>query len=220
MSNKIPVDRAVARISKARRTDAQKVSVTQATIQGMQQSPSWSQATALQAAVKPWGTTADAMSTNATTIANLKKQLAAAEAKQATLRRDWQVQLTSVLSAATLFCDGSADTMKSFGLDVAQYGRLGALPVPADLVVHPGKVGGEVEAAWSRGNARHGFLVQHATDPATPATVSLPTACTKVTFKLDGLPSGANVSFRVAAIDPASSTGQSPWSAWVAGSAK
>jgi hypothetical protein len=57
-------------------------------------------------------------------------------------------------------------------------------------------------------------------DPGNPATVSLPQACTKTTFKLDGMPSGAGVSFRIAAIDPASATGQTAWTAWVAGSAK
>jgi len=219
-SKKPPVDRAVATIRKPKGTDAQKVTVTQATIQGMQASPSWASATDLQAAVKPWGAAATALGANTTAIANLRKQLAQAEATQLTLRRDWQLNMSHVLSVATLFCAGSADTMKSLGLDVVLHGRIGALGTPADLAVKPGRVSGEVAASWTRGNAIHGFLVQHATDPATPATVSLPQACTKATFKLDGMPSGANVSFRVAAIDPSSSTGQSPWSAWVAGSAK
>jgi hypothetical protein len=221
-AKKTPVDRAVARIQKPKSTDAQKVNVTRSTLHGMQNSPNWAAATDLQAAVKPWSATADAMEANATVIANLRKQVAAAEAKQLTLRRDWHVETTHVLSVATLFCGGSADTVKSFTLDVASHGRIGLLDVPADLAVHPGKVGGEVDGSWSRGNARHGFLVQHATDPANPATVSAPTACTKSTFKLGGLPSGASVSVsvRVAAIDPASPTGQTPWSAWVLGSAK
>jgi hypothetical protein len=34
------------------------------------------------------------------------------------------------------------------------------------------------------------------------------------------LPAASVVSFRVAAIDPAAPTGQSPWSAWVAGSVR
>jgi hypothetical protein len=110
--------------------------------------------------------------------------------------------------------------VKSLGLGVASSARLGALGIPVGLAVHPGKITGETEATWTRGNAHHGFLVQHAVDPGNPATVSLPQACTKTTFKLDGMPSGAGVSFRIAAIDPASATGQTSWTAWVAGSAK
>jgi hypothetical protein len=217
---KPPVDRAVATIRKPRRSDAQKVSATRTTIKGMQQSPSWSQATDLQAVVKPWNATADAIEANATAIAGLRKQVNLAEAKQVTLRRDWEVETAHVLTTATVFCGGSADTVKSLGLDVVLRGRIGILGVPVDLAVSPGGVSGEVEASWTRGNARHGFLVQHATNPADPATVSAPTAWTKVKFKLDGIPSGASVAFRIAAIDPASPTGQSPWSAWVSGTAK
>jgi hypothetical protein len=219
-SKKQPVDRATARLNAPKVTDAQKVAATRSTISGMQQSPSWAAATDLQAAVKPWSASADALEANATTLVNLRKQVAAAEAKQLTLRRDWQLQTSHVLVTATLFCDGSADTMTSLGLAVASHARLGALGIPVGLAAHPGKITGEVEASWTRGNAHHGFLVQHATDPTNPANVSLPQACTKATFKLDGIPSGASVSFRIAAIDPASATGQTAWTAWVAGSAK
>jgi hypothetical protein len=218
--NKPPVDRAVGTIRKPKRSDADKVSVTRTTIKGMQQSPSWSSATDLQAAIKPWSATADALEANAGLAANLRKQLALVDAKQVTLRRDWQVETAQVLTTATVFCGGSADTMKSLGLDVVAHGRIGTLGIPADLAVSPGRAAGEVQAAWLRGNARHGFLVQHATNPADPATVSAPAAWTKVKLKLGGIPSGTSVAFRVAAIDPASPTGQSPWSAWVVGTAK
>ena len=77
-----------------------------------------------------------------------------------------------------------------------------------------------MEASWDKGIAIHGFVVQHATDPANPATVSGSIPWTRTTFKIDGLPSKANVSVRVAAIDPASPEGQSPWSAWVVGNAR
>ena len=62
--------------------------------------------------------------------------------------------------------------------------------------------------------------MQHASDPNTAATIAAAAACTKQKLTLTGMPAGASLSVRVAAIDPASSTGQSPWSAWVVGNAK
>ena len=125
-----------------------------------------------------------------------------------------------MLSTVTVFCGGSADLVTGFNLDVVSHTRIGALAAPIDLAVNPGTVPGEVVAKWTKGLAIHGFVVQHATDPTNAATISAPTPRTKRRFTLGGLTSGANVSLRVAAIDPASSTGQSPWSAWVVGNAR
>jgi hypothetical protein len=125
-----------------------------------------------------------------------------------------------VISTVTVFCGGSADKVKGFNLDVVTHARIGALAVPTDLTVNPGKVLGEVLAKWARGLAKHGFVAQHATDPSNAATISAPIAVTKTSFKLEGMPSGGNVSFRVAAIDPASPTGQTGWTTWIVGSAR
>jgi len=219
-SKKPPVDRAVATIRKPKRSDAQKVSVARGAIQAMQASPSWAGAASLQAAVKPWSNTTDALDANAKVLASLRQQVAAAMATQVTLRRDWQAEATVVLGVATATAQGSADTLASLGLDVVAHGRVGALSTPQGLAANPGKVSGTWQASWLRGSAKHGFLVQHGTDPTNASTVSVPTACTKATFKLEGLPSGQSVSIRVAAIDPASPTGQTPWSAWVAATAR
>jgi hypothetical protein len=110
--------------------------------------------------------------------------------------------------------------VKGFNLDVVTHARIGLLGAPIDLTVKPGKAVGEVLAAWAKGVAGHGFLAQHATDPGNPATISAPVPCTKPKLLATGLTSGAALSFRVAAIDPASPTGMSPWSAWVVGSAR
>jgi len=83
-----------------------------------------------------------------------------------------------------------------------------------------GKAAGEVVLTWHRGNAAHGFLVQHATDVANPATYSLLMASTRAKYTLKGAQSSTIVHFRVAAIDPASATGASPWSDWVAGTVR
>jgi hypothetical protein len=119
-----------------------------------------------------------------------------------------------------VFAAGSADTVKGFGLDIVLHGRIGLLSAPVDLAVNPGVLPGEIVATWTKGVAIHGFVVQHATDPSNAATISPSIPRTKPKFALDGLPSNAAVSVRVAAIDPASPTGQSPWSGWVLGNAK
>ena len=219
-SKKPPVDKAVATIRKPKGKDAQKVAITQVTAQGMQNSPLWGSAADLQKAVVPWTSDANALGANATLVSHLREQLRAADAQQVVLRRNWTASTSHVLATATLFCAGSADKVKSLTLDVEQRGRTGPLPVPVGLEVNPGAVPGEATAKWPRASAKYGVLLQHATDPANAATVSVPQVCTKTKITLDGMPSNANVSVRIAAIDPSSPQGQTAWSAWVVGNAK
>jgi hypothetical protein len=218
--SKPPVDRAVATMKKATGNDALKVSTTRSVTQAMKQSPDWAAATDVQSAVTTWNKSADAIEASAKEIANLRAQLKNAEATLASNRRDWLASKKQVTGAVTVYCGGSADKVKGFNLDVIAHAKIGLLGVPIDLTVNPGKDVGQVLGAWAKGLARHGFLVQHATDPNTPATVSAPVPCTKPKLLLSGLTPGASVSFRVAAIDPASPTGMSPWSAWVVGNAR
>jgi hypothetical protein len=218
--SKPPVDRAVATIKKAAGNDALKVSTTRSVTQAMKQSPDWAAATDVQTAVTVWSKAADALEASATGIANLRAQLKNAEAAHASLRRDWEASKMQVTTTVTVFCGGSADKVKGFNLDVRSHTRIGPLGAPIDLTVNPGKDLGQVLVAWAKGLARHGFIAQHATDPNTPATFSTPVPCTKPKLLAAGLTPGASVSFRVAAIDPASATGMSPWSAWVVGNAR
>ncbi len=201
-------------------TDAEKVSVARAVLTAMKQSPSWATATDVQSAANAWSKNTDALEAGVTGIANLRAQLKNAEAAVASLRRDWAASKQQVTTNVTVFAAGSADVVKGFNLDVVTHARIGLLGAPIDLTVKPGKLTGEVLAAWAKGVARHGFLAQHATDPNTAATISAPVPCTKPKLAVTGLTSGATLSFRVAAIDPASPTGMGPWSAWVVGSAR
>ena len=219
-TKKATVDSAVATIGQPKGTDVQKVSTTRSITQNMQQCPDWAAAVDVQAAVKTWNKDADAIDANAKTIATLREQLKIAEAHQEALRRNWRASSKAVVATVTLFCSGSVTKVKAFALAVLTRNTLGALEAPTALAVNPGTVGGDVEAKWLRGVARHGFLVQHATDPANAATVSPSIASTKSKFKLGGLPPNASISFRVAAIDPNAAAGQSPWSAWVLGNAR
>jgi hypothetical protein len=217
---KAPVDKAVAILRHPTKTDALKVSVTHNQAQAMAKSQDWNAATDVQASVKTWTATADAIDANTKVIAGLRAQVATAEAKQEGLRRDWVASKKQVVSSVTLFCGGSADMVKGFNLDVVKRTHIGPLDAPIGLAVNPGALPGEVVSTWTKGVAIHGFVVQHATDPNNAATISGSILCTKPKFTLGGLPPSANLSVRVAAIDPASPTGQSPWSAWVVGNAR
>jgi hypothetical protein len=219
-SKKPPVDRAVATTKQATVTDAQKVSVTHSLAQGMAQSPGWASAPAVQAAVKAWSAEADAIAATAATIASLRAQLKAAEATQAGNRRDWGTAKSQVMIAVTVACGGSADRVKAFTLDVVSHGRHGALEAPIDLTVKAGTVLGASALAWAKGVAIHGWVVQHAADPTNAATLSALIPCTRPKLTLGGLTPGGSVSARVAAIDPTSPNGMSPWSAWASGSVR
>ncbi len=213
-------DQATATIARSTKTDVLKVTVTHEIAAAMPQSSLWATSPALQTAVKAWDGDATAIDAQAKVVSGLRAQLKTAVAMQASLRRNWQVSKTQVLSIATGICGGSADQVKTLNLDVVSHARHGLLPAPTGLTVTPGSLNGVVQAVWTRGLGSHGFLVQHATNPADPTTYSASIACTKHKLVLSGMPAGAALSFRVAAIDPAAASGQSPWSSWVVGNAR
>ena len=186
----------------------------------MQACSSWNQAPAVQAASKAWNNAADAIEGNAKVVADLRSKLAAAEAAQRGLRRDWNDALKQIIATVAMFCQGSADQVHAFGLDVLTHVVLGLLATPGNLATKPGTAFGEAVFSWSRGSARHGFLVQHATDVTNASTVSAAVPCTRSKFTLQGAPPSSVVHFRVAAIDPAAPSGQTPWSDWVAGTVR
>jgi hypothetical protein len=214
------VDRAVATTKRSTRTDVEKVQVTHEISAAMPQSSDWATATDLQTLVKAWVADADAIDAQAKVVAGHRADLKTSVAKLLTLRRDWQVSRTQVLSAATALCSGSADRVKALNLDVLTHERRGLLEALSGVTVTPGKFPGDVVVAWARGLAEHGFLVQHATNPADAATISASIPCTRRKLTLSGMPVGANLSCRVAAIDPASPSGMTAWSAWVVGNAR
>jgi hypothetical protein len=221
MSNKSkakPVDRAEPTIKQATGTDAQKVNVARSTTASMAKGPLWAGAPDVQTAAKGWNQAADDLDGNAKVVADLKNQLSAAEAKQRTLRRNWRACKRQVLSTVSLVCAGSADNVKGFSLEVITRSTASSLAAVDGITTSPGAVVGSVTARWPRGLARNGFVVQHASSVADATTYSPPIPCTRVKYTLTGAsPSGSIVYLRVAAVDPLAPSGQSPWSAWVAG---
>jgi hypothetical protein len=197
------------------------VTVTRDVTSAASKNPGWQQATDLQAVSKAWNQIADSIEGNASVVTGLRTQLKIAEAKQMGLRRAWRATKKQVLSTADVLCAGSADDLRAYGFDVLTHGVPGQpVAVPDNLSTAPGKAGGEVSAKWPKGDAKHGFIVQHATDVANAATFSAPIPSTTCKFTLTGQTPATSVHFRVAAIDPSSPTGQTAWSAWVAGTVR
>src|SRR5262249_22458247 len=153
---------------------------------------------AVRDAVATWNDRADTLEANAGTIASIRDQLRTAESKQRSLRRAWRAATGQGLRAGHDGGHGSAHAQEEPGVDVRTYALNGALPAPEGLGVWAGKLPGEVEAGWSRGRARCGFAVQHATEPANPATYSAVIPWTKTNYTLGSSPSGATVYLRVA----------------------
>jgi hypothetical protein len=211
-----PVDRAQPTIKLATTTDYQKVDVAHSMTTSMAKSPLWATSPDVQAAAAAWASSADDLGGNAKVIADLRKQLAAAEAKQRTFRVKWNMCKRQVVSSVAIRCAGSADDVKGFSFAVITHATASMLVAVDGITGEPGAKQGEATWKWPRGLGKHGFIVQHATDVANPATYSAQQPCTKARYTLGGLvPSGSNVYLRVAAVDPHAPTAMSPWSVWV-----
>ena len=219
-TKKTIADSATSSIAKPTHTDVEKVVVARDIVATAKKNPGWATAKDLQAAAAVWSQSADDIEANAAIVITRKSDLRTAEAKQLSLRRVWVSAKKQVMGTVDVLCAGSGDEIKAYGLDVRARVSLGPLAVPEDLATKPGKAQGQVRFSWAKGFCRHGFLVQHATDTANVATYSSVIPCTKSKFMLSGATSGATMSFRVAAVDPSSSTGMTAWSSWVAGTVR
>ena len=214
-------DRAKPTIRAAASTDQEKVNVARATTAAAKTGPKWATATDLQAATKVWNQVSDDMEANATVITGLLGQLAMAEGKQLSLRRAWGAARQQVLSTADVLCAGSADDVHSAGFDVLTRITRNSPVAPPDTVhSEPGKAPGTVKVSWLRGSARHGVVLQYATDVSNTATYSVLIPVTGTKYTLHGVPSGSVVHFRVAAIDPSEASGCTAFSAWVSGTGR
>jgi len=214
------VDRARPQVRQATKTDTDKVKATQALQASMAASPDWAQASDVQGASQALGTHAAEMSANADAIRALLDQAKALEDKQRVSRRNWQSALRHLKSTVEVLCKGSGDMVKGFGFEVQSRAIRGPLAAPSGLALSKGVNNGEVRAEWLRGSARHGFVVQHATDPANQATYSVPVSSTRSRCTLGGLPPATLVYVRLAAVDPNAPDARSPWSDWATETAR
>ena len=200
------------------KSDVAAVALTRSKTTAMKGSSLWAQSPDLQAANTAWNKAADAMETNAKATDDLRTQLAALEVARVGLRHEWDAATEHMTGVVSVTSQGDPALVLELGYDVQTRTSLGSLPAPEGLQAALGKAAGEARFTWIRGDAQHGFIVQHASDVANQATYSLPTANTRAKYTLKG--AIAPVHFRVAAIDPSSPTGQSPWSAWIPGAVR
>jgi hypothetical protein len=201
-------------------TDDQKVTLTRDHTTSAKNSPDWANAADVQTAFAKWNTAADSIESNGKTITQLRKQLADAESQQRVNRLSWSACAQAVLIAVAIYAAGAAKTIVGLGFGTRMHASLGPLPAVLGLKSLLGRLSGQTIVEWTRGLAKHGFLVQHATDPANQATWSVPTPCTKSKITVEGLPPGSTVHVRVCAIDPSQKGGQAPWSDWIAATAR
>jgi hypothetical protein len=201
-------------------TDEDKVNLTRKHTTSAKQSPDWAAAGDVQAAFAKWNASADAIESNGKNIVQLRKQVTDAENQQKQNRLTWSACARAVLIAVAIYAAGAAKTMLGLGFGTRMHTPIGPLPAVEGLKSLLGKLSGQTIVEWPRGLAKRGFLVQHATDPASQATWSTPMPCTKTRIMLDGLPPGAIVHVRVCAIDPSQKSGQGPWSEWIAATAR
>ena len=211
------MDRATPVIRKTKRTDGEKISVTRAITSTMKTAPQWSASPVLQAANTAWNAAADNLENNAKVIATARNALAALEATQRAYRQDWKNAAKVMTSTVGVVSEGSPDTVHALGYDVVTHIAAIAQDVaPSGLVSLPAAAAGEALVSWQKGTARHGFLVQRATDPTNAGTYSATIPSTKTKYLAEGEKSSTVIYFRVAAIDPTKASGLSPWSDWVA----
>ena len=126
-----------------------------------------------------------------------------------------------MISNVDNFCDGSADLINAFNLDVILHGSAAAAAAaeqspPDNIVALTPKVLGQAAVTWDRPAPKRDFVVQWATDSANAATYSAQIAWTKKKYVLGGQTSGAHVYFRVAFQDSSVPEGRGAWSAWIA----
>ncbi len=183
----------------------------------MKASSHWATASELQSTVASWNQTADTLDANAKQLVLLRDQIAQIVLSQRTLLQTWSVTTQHVLSSVDILAGGDVETLQSFGFPPVVRGSSAPIAVPADIMSVLGRLSGQAFVRWDEGapERRHGYVVQHASDAANAATYSVPAVSTKRSYVLSGA-SASVMQFRVAAIDPTSSSGQSAWSSWVA----
>jgi hypothetical protein len=207
---------ATARFTEPMDTESEKISGAENHIAAIKASSNAAAATGVIAAANAWAAETTNVDTAAKLIANLEKQLGVARGNQLANLRRWACQRAATLNALNVFCDGSKDTMLTFGVAVAATTAHEPASTPVGLTARNGKAGGVAGWQWLLTPKNYyGFMVQHATNVADATTYSQPMTCSKRSFKLLLQAPGASFSLRVMALDPLLPTGQTAWSAWV-----
>ncbi len=215
MSSNVPVDRARVSIPQPSATEAMVIEGV-AVVAGVTASPNIAAATAVAAAATDLATVNTALDANNKLKAKAKADLATAEFNEGPLVRRWGTKRRALASSIENFADGSKTVAQSFNLKVEEKSAHIIAGTPTEL--RPMKVKKPTFAGcrWEPTEGAHGYMLQHATNPADATTYSAPIAVSGARFWLPGQTTGTTVYFRVLACDQGLPNGQSPYTAWVA----
>ena len=140
-------------------------------------------------------------------VEDLKSALATASVQEDMLLAELDAMLNDLADYAQNVTGGDADLLLSGGFPLAKLpAPIGMLPAPTGMVVTPGNTG-SCTLRWKRDRGTSSFVGQCATSEAGPWTQFYNGTSSRCTA--DGLVSGTQYWFRVAAIGAA---GQSDWS--------
>jgi hypothetical protein len=215
MTKKKP-DYAAATMPGPTSTPVEMVDTGNAAIAALNGSPALASAPEVQTALGLFTSENAALEANNKKKENLRQQLSQTEADGVTLARRWSLRRQGLLNAVNVACDGSKEKVQSFNLGTIQRGKLPPANMPAGLYQAHSLKPTTVVMAWDRTKGADGYMVQHATNPADPATYAAPAMCKRTRFALPGQTLAATLYFRVLALDPALPDGQSAYTPWVA----
>lgn len=114
------------------------------------------------------------------------------------------------IAYVTAVAGGSEEIIQSAGMDVRATRVTGNIPSQAqNLSATASDHDGAMDLSWDRVPGAASYTIEMSPDPPTATSWTHAGVSTKSTFTVTGLPSGARMWFRVAAV---SSAGQSAWS--------
>ena len=212
--SKKKADYAVAIMPGKTTTPEEMVATGTAGIGGINSSTLLPSAPGVQTAVDDFTVANDSLAANNKKKADLRLQLSQVEADEVTLARRWGIRRQGVLQAVNVFCDGSKEKVQAFNLGVATRTKLPPAVVPTNLHQAKTRKPTTLVVAWDKTTQRHGYMVQHATNPNDAATYAAPVMCTKARFELPGQTLAATIHLRVLALDPSLPGGQTEYTAW------
>ena len=215
--SKIPVDHATPQITEPMETAEEMVATGNATIAKINASTGIATAPEVETNLKAWALVIAALAANNTTKSTARTQLTQAETAEPALMRRCKVRRNLVIGAAQSFGDGAAQVVQSLNMEVATREEKPLATVPQNLRSMKKKVPTYASVRWDPTPGAHGYLLQHATNPADSTTYSAQISMTAAKYHLSGQTAGTTVYFRVLACDARLlPTGQSAFTAWVA----
>jgi hypothetical protein len=154
--------------------------------------------------VPPLATLAAGVAAAQTAIANYENT--AALLRERLLERDAAIDSLKGLirqeaSYVVGITDGDAVKILSAGMNLAAHApAVVAMPQVQDLAATSGANDGEVDLRWKKIRNAHSYEIQISASPITATSWGSSVTCTRASYRMEGLTSGARLWFRVRAI--------------------